>query len=191
VNAPNIRRVATDVFARQGYHGASLRQIAKACEITLGTLYHYYPSKQDLLAELMSDALQPLIESGHQVCAEFPGDPERQLFEAVDRFVHITLAAPQLAIIADVELRSLTGTNAARAVDLRDEYEGIIRSIVTDGAQSGAFHPGDVKIATFAVLAISNQPAYWFSEDGEMSRDDVADAQAKLALRLVGGSSEN
>ena len=146
-----------------GYHGASLRQIAKASEITLGTLYHYYPSKQDLLAELMSDALQPLIASGHEVRAQFAGDPRRQLYEAVRRFVLITLDAPQLAIIADVELRSLTGANAAQAVAMRDEYEGIIRSIVSEGAESGVFHPGDVKMVTFAVLAISNQPAYWFS----------------------------
>jgi AcrR family transcriptional regulator len=186
VNAPNIRRVATDVFARHGYHGASLRQIAKACEITLGTLYHYYPSKQDLLAELMSDALQPLITSGREARAEFPGDPRRQLFEAVRRFVLITLAAPHLAIIADVELRSLTGDNASRAVALRDEYEGIIRSIVLEGTESGDFHPGEAKMATFAVLAISNQPAYWFSERGELSADEVAEAQAELALRLVG-----
>ena len=186
MNAPNIRRVATDVFARHGYHGASLRQIAKACEITLGTVYHYYPSKQDLLAELMSDALQPLIASGRQVRAEFAGDPRRQLFEAVRRFVLITLAAPQLAIIADVELRSLTGDNALRAVALRDEYEGIIRSIVSEGVDSGDFHPGNAKMATFAVLAISNQPAYWFNEGGELSADDVAEAQAELALRLVG-----
>jgi AcrR family transcriptional regulator len=186
VNAQKIRRVAIDVFARQGYHGASLRQIAKASDITLGTLYHYYPSKQDLLAELMSDALQPLITSGHQVRAELAGDPMQQLFEAVRRFVLITLAAPQLAIIADVELRSLTGDNASRVVAMRDEYEEIIRSIVADGAGSGVFHPGDVKMATFAVLAISNQPAYWFNHNGALSDNDVAEAQAALALRLVG-----
>ena len=186
MNADNIRRVAIDVFARQGYHGASLRQIAKASGVTLGTLYHYYPSKQDLLAELMSDALRPLIASGHAVRAEFAGNPQRQLFEAVRRFVTITLDDPQLAIIADVELRSLTGANAAGAVALRDEYEGIIREIVTEGSESGSFHPGDVKMATFAVLAISNQPAYWFSERGNLSRDAVAAAQAELAVRLVG-----
>jgi AcrR family transcriptional regulator len=187
MNAPNIRRVATEVFARQGYHGASLRQIAKASEITLGTLYHYYPSKQDLLAELMSDALQPLIESGRSVRSELAGNPRRQLFEAVRRFVLITLAAPQLAIIADVELRSLTGENATRAVAMRDEYEEIIRSIVDDGVESGAFRAAnDVKMVTFAVLAISNQPAHWFSANGELSADDVAEAQATLALRLVG-----
>lgn len=186
MSASTIRRVATDVFARQGYHGASLRQIAKASEITLGTLYHYYPSKQDLLAQLMSDALQPLIVSGHEVRAQFAGDPRRQLLEAVRRFVLITLEAPQLAIIADVELRSLTGDNASRTLAMRDEYEGIIRSIVVEGADSGAFHPGDVKMATFAVLAISNQPAYWFNANGELSADDVATAQAEMALRLVG-----
>jgi AcrR family transcriptional regulator len=186
MSAPNIRRVAIDVFARQGYHGASLRQIAKAAGITLGTLYHYYPSKQDLLAELMSDALQPLITSGHQVRADFAGDPKRQLFEAVRRFVLITLAAPELAIIADVELRSLTGDNAARVVAMRDEYEDIIRSIVVDGTRAAAFHPGDVKMATFAVLAISNQPAYWFRGDGDLTAEEVAQAQAELAVRLLG-----
>lgn len=186
MNADTIRRVAIDVFARQGYHGASLRQIAKMSELTLGTLYHYYPSKQDLLAELMSDALQPLITSGHKVRAKFAGDPRRQLFEAVRNFVLITLEDPQRAIIADVELRSLSGDNAIRAVALRDEYEGIMRAIVAEGADSGAFHPGDVKMATFAVLAICNQPAYWFSERGDLSRDSVAEAQAALAVRLVG-----
>jgi AcrR family transcriptional regulator len=186
MNAEIIRRVAIDVFARQGYHGASLRQIAKASGLTLGTLYHYYPSKQDLLAELMSDALQPLITSGHKVRADFAGDPRRQLFEAVRRFVSITLGDPQLAIIADVELRSLSGENAINAVALRDEYEGIIRAIVAEGAESGVFHPGDVKMAAFAVLAISNQPAYWFTERGTLTREQVAEAQAELAVRLVG-----
>ena len=50
----------------------------------------------------------------------------------------------------------------SRIVAMRDEYEDIIRSIVVDGTRAAAFHPGDVKMATFAVLAISNQPAYWF-----------------------------
>ena len=186
MNVDNIRRAAIEVFARQGYHGATLRQIAKMSDLTLGTLYHYYPSKQDLLAELMGDALQPLITSGHKVRAELAGDPRQQLFEAVRNFVLITLDDPQLAIIADVELRSLSGDNAARAVALRDEYEGIMRSIVAEGAASGVFHPGDVKMATFAVLAICNQPAYWFSERGDLSRDVVAVAQAELAVRLVG-----
>ena len=186
MNGETIRRVAIDVFARQGYHGSSLRQIAKESGLTLGTLYHYYPSKQDLLAELMGDALQPLIVSGHKVRAELAGDPRGQLAEAVRRFVRITLDDPQLAIIADVELRSLSGDNAAAALAMRDEYEGIIRSIVTEGAMQGVFHPGDVKMVTFAVLAISNQPAYWFSDDGDLTRDDVADAQAELAVRLVG-----
>ncbi|MGZ4672795.1 MAG: hypothetical protein ACXV8K_09060, partial [Ilumatobacteraceae bacterium] len=110
----------------------------------------------------------------------------RQLFEAVRNFVLITLDDPQLAIIADVELRSLSGDNAAGAVALRDEYEGIMRSIVAEGAESGVFHPGDVKMATFAVLANCNQPAYWFSERGDLSRDEVAIAQAELAVRLAG-----
>jgi hypothetical protein len=41
-------------------------------------------------------------------------------------------------------------------------------------------------MAAFAVLAISNQPAYWFRGHGELSAEQVAYAQADLALRLLG-----
>jgi AcrR family transcriptional regulator len=185
VNKTKIRRVAIDEFATRGYHGASLRHIAKASGVTLGTVYHYYPSKQDLLAELMQDVMEPLIASGHAACRDYAGDAAAQLFHAVHNFVSITLEEPQLAIIADVELRSLTGDNAKRIVALRDEYEDIIRTIVEAGASSGAFDVADAKMATFAVLAISNQPAYWFHAGGTLSAIAVADAQATLALRLV------
>jgi AcrR family transcriptional regulator len=189
VNKEKIRRVAIDEFATQGYHGASLRRIAKASAVTLGTVYHYYPSKQDLLAELMQDVMGPLIASGHEARHDHAGDASAQLFDAVRRFVTITLDDPQLAIIADVELRSLTGDNAKRIVALRDEYEDIVRMIIEDGVAARVFLVEDVKMTTFAVLAISNQPAYWFHADGKLAADAVADGQARLALRLVGVSS--
>lgn len=185
MSAVDIRRVAIDVFAAQGYHAASLRQIAKASGVTLGTVYHYYPSKQDLLAELMHDVMEPLIASGHAARRDHADDPAAQLFAAVRSFVAITLADPQLAIIADVELRSLSGDNAKQVVAMRDEYESIVRSIIEDGVAVGAFDPGDVKMATFAVLAISNQPAYWYRSGGALSAAAVAEGQATLALRLV------
>jgi AcrR family transcriptional regulator len=49
-----ILRIAAEVFARAGYSGTNLRDIAEAAGILTGSLYHHFPSKESLAVELMS-----------------------------------------------------------------------------------------------------------------------------------------
>ncbi|HYH31026.1 MAG TPA: helix-turn-helix domain-containing protein [Pseudonocardia sp.] len=53
-----IRAVAMELFARNGYAQTSLRQIAERLDITKAALYYHFPSKEDLLAELA----QPMVD---------------------------------------------------------------------------------------------------------------------------------
>lgn len=47
-----ILQLATKVFATRGYGEISMREIASAIEVSTGTLYHYFPSKEDLFCHL-------------------------------------------------------------------------------------------------------------------------------------------
>ena len=42
-----------DLFADKGYGSVTMRQIAKELEVSTGTLYHYFPSKQNLFEQLV------------------------------------------------------------------------------------------------------------------------------------------
>jgi AcrR family transcriptional regulator len=53
-----IRAVARELFAANGFEQTSLRQIAERLDITKAALYYHFPSKEDLLAELA----QPMID---------------------------------------------------------------------------------------------------------------------------------
>ena len=48
-----IIAVATDLFARQGYNGTSMREIALAAGLTHPGLTHHFPSKPELLAAVL------------------------------------------------------------------------------------------------------------------------------------------
>lgn len=41
-----------DLFARRGYLDVTMREIAKELGVSTGTLYHYFPTKKDLLEQL-------------------------------------------------------------------------------------------------------------------------------------------
>ncbi len=50
-----ILAAAERLFASEGYHGASMENIAQAAEVSVGTVYFYFKNKEDLLVQLLSD----------------------------------------------------------------------------------------------------------------------------------------
>lgn len=48
-----ILHIADDLLIAQGYDGLNMRDIARRCDISVGTIYNYFPSKQNLVLEIM------------------------------------------------------------------------------------------------------------------------------------------
>lgn len=46
---------AKEILYDDGYQRLSMRNVAKACDIALGTIYNYYPTKKDLVVEMMTE----------------------------------------------------------------------------------------------------------------------------------------
>ena len=42
------------LFTRKGYHNINMKEIATEIGVSTGTLYHYFPSKENMLAEMIS-----------------------------------------------------------------------------------------------------------------------------------------
>lgn len=52
-NQKKIEQAALRVFTRQGYHGTSVREIADQAKVSLGNIYNYYPTKEELFVSLV------------------------------------------------------------------------------------------------------------------------------------------
>src|ERR1700677_2112466 len=52
-----IQDAARTVFAERGYQGASIELISRAAQLSVGALYLYFRSKEDLYVSLIEDAL--------------------------------------------------------------------------------------------------------------------------------------
>ena len=69
----DIRVVAMELFAENGFEQTSLRQIAERLDITKAALYYHFPSKDELLAELA----RPMIEDLEAYVATALAAPSR------------------------------------------------------------------------------------------------------------------
>jgi AcrR family transcriptional regulator len=86
-NREKIERVALRLFCAQGFHGTSMRQIAQHSRVSLGNIYNYYKTKDELFtsivnhyAVIMNRERQKLLDS-----VQDPFDP-RQI-EAMARLI--------------------------------------------------------------------------------------------------------
>jgi AcrR family transcriptional regulator len=58
---------AKEILYNQGYHKLSMRSLSKECDIALGTIYNYYPTKKELVIEMMTDYWQNYLDTVEEI----------------------------------------------------------------------------------------------------------------------------
>lgn len=108
-NKRKIERAALQLFTRKGFHGTSVREIAKKAGVSMGKLYIYHATKEDIFIDLVQHLgrkmdlirqkeLIPLMES-------MDPDSLRKLARAIGRVVSENLDYWRLMYIDVVEFR--------------------------------------------------------------------------------------
>ena len=73
---------AMQVFAAKGFHGASVREIAEAAGLTMGTMYNYVRSKEDILY-IVYDFMTTILTEGLKKAIEDTKDPREKVRAAL------------------------------------------------------------------------------------------------------------
>jgi AcrR family transcriptional regulator len=108
-NRLKIERAALKLFTRQGFHGTTVREIAHKAGVSMGKLYLYYPTKEDIfigLVQHMEQKMEALRQSKLLPLMQSP-DPDslRRLGMAVGRIVSENLDYWRLMYVDVVEFR--------------------------------------------------------------------------------------
>ena len=78
-----IIAAATEVFARSGFHGAKVADIAEHAGIAYGLVYHYFHNKEDILAAIFTERWAQYVTYLHEL-----GDMDIGFREQMRRLVH-------------------------------------------------------------------------------------------------------
>lgn len=179
-----IRAAAIGLFARDGFAAVGIRDIARAAGLTTAALYHYMGTKEDLLVGIMSDVIQPLIDVAREAQSSY-GRPEEQLVAMVEEHVAMHGARGAETLIADTEMRALTGQRRRVIIELRDEYEALWRAVVHTGVSEGVFDVSDETVATTALIELCTGVAHWYRPDGRLTLEQLCYTHADLALAMA------
>ena len=180
-----ILRAATVVFARDGYHGSGINDVAAEAAVSKANLYHYYANKDQLLHAVIHDHLTSIVVA-LDAAVDPALDPEVQLHALISALLNNYQHA-------DAQHRIQVHDMGALPDDLQTSLKAIERDIVAVFATAlcRAVPALDaernlVTPVTMSLFGMLNWHYMWFKPRGRMSRE----AYSKLALDLILGGTE-
>ncbi|MCT2591975.1 TetR/AcrR family transcriptional regulator [Streptomyces sp. N2-109] len=147
-------------FARDGYHGVVLEEIARATGVTKGAAYHHFGSKAGLFRAVVAEAQQE-VAGRVAGAAEGHDDPWEQLLAGCRAF----LAAgsdPEIQRITLVDGPTVLGWNEWRAMDEASSARHLSEALEALIA-TGAIVPQPVEPLTRLLSGAMNEAAVWLA----------------------------
>ena len=155
-----IIQVTLDLFVERGYYGTKTSQISKRAGISEGLLFHYFPTKEILLEELITiglDGMRMPMEINAENGLDFFCQFTKMLFSQVKDRPFIA----QMFVFMGNVARAQDIPERLRKLAASVDSIGYSRSRVEAGQQDGSIRKGDA-------LALSNM--YWCSIHGIMEQ---------------------
>lgn len=176
-----ILKSAARAFREYGYPATSMQRIADAAGLQKASLYHHFPSKDDILAQIVEAGSQLLVQP-LEVIAAGPEDPPTRLKRAIENHVRVFCAHTDEEWVLLYEARHFGKPLEKQLRPIRERYQVLFREIIEAGMASGHFKERNSIVATNAVLGMCNWLGQWYRSDGQLKPDQLARQIADLAL---------
>jgi len=139
----DIALTALDVFAEKGFEATSVEQVAKAANLSKGTIYLYFESKEDLFFQAVAGWADDMVQqTGAVVSNEL--EPAERLRALVHAMVEMFVSDQRSVRIAGAMFQLyLTNPQLLRGHDVtRQLFRGarkVVADVLRDGVSRGAF----------------------------------------------------
>lgn len=172
---PRVLDCAARAFRRNGYHGASIREIVRSVGMLPGSLYCHFASKEDLFVAVYEEGVRRLRAAveralGHET------DPWRRVQAACVAHLETLLDGGDYAqLMVRVQPRDVPQA-ARRLVAARDGYERLFGELIDALPLGAAVSRSDVRLMLLGAL---NWAPTWY-RPGKRSPGDIARAFVEI-----------
>ena len=189
---PDRRRAILDaavrVFARQGFHACRVSDIADEAGVAYGLLYHYFPSKEEVLNTLFLERWGVMLEMIGAVDREQA--PVREKLGTIASFIIDSYRHdPDLMKVIIVEVtRAANSFGQTHLGQIREAYR-MIGEIVTKAQQEGIFKAEiDAEFAAMTFYgAIEQVLTGWIFGLLPQGEEDLERAKQMVVETVCGG----
>jgi len=159
-----IIKAALEVFGECGLANARLQDIAARAGVSKGTIYLYFPNKEELFREMIRQTAVAAIERAEQ--ADVPGTPTNQLLAFMRGYWAFVRSPVFITIYRLVlgELHQFPDLARFYAHEVVARGQKLMAGIISRGIDAGEFREIDPMVAARMLVAIIVMNGIWRDE---------------------------
>lgn len=183
--ADQILRSAARQFRQNGIGNTTLRGIAKDAGVLLGTVHYWFPSKEAILLALTERAAGRVQNAINDAIAD-EADPSRRLWLAFRAYLNVLISDTAITTVLLYEYRPREGREWQTVNRLREEFDRLWDGLIHQAVGAGGIRPGlNLNMVRQFGLGAINWLPQWYSEDGDLTVDEIARQFADFFARGV------
>ena len=177
-----IVAAAAALYARRGFKGASISDLAAACGSSKSLIYHYFPSKDDILHEVMATHLDALVDAAYD--AMQAGSAKARLRALTLAFMRLYVGAQDSHKVLLNELDNLPAERRAEVVAKQRRIIAIVEELIREIRPE--LNPQTLPLAML-FFGMINWTHTWFRSGGSIDSETIANMATDLFLNGLDG----
>ncbi len=178
---------AATVFAKEGFHQATVAKIAKAAGVADGTIYIYFKNKDDILVQFFNFKTRQVFSKFREVM-EQPNDAVTKLRNLIGQHFAAFQADIQMAVIYQAETRRNRPLVEKEILEMGKMYADIVTSIISQGQEEGVLSENlHRSLARRMIIGtVEDVINLWIQSGGKYELAPLADPLVELLLSGIG-----
>ncbi|MFN7956383.1 MAG: TetR/AcrR family transcriptional regulator [bacterium] len=184
-----LLRVATDLFAKQGYQATSIDQIVATAGYTRGALYWHFAGKQELFLAVYEHAVEQMTST---ILSRVAGvaSPRERIERAIVAVLEESVLHHRVAVLQQAYVQEFGKTSGRRSKVLEEQFrtfETELTKLVGAGIKRGQFRDVEPRLAATVIVGAVRAAATAMVENpSAFAGMPIPAATAELCLRALG-----
>lgn len=181
-----IIEISIVLFEKKGFSETSIQDIVNELDVTKGTFYYYFKSKEELLMDIHLCYIGDLIEKQKEIMDDSGKDCKTKLHDVVFMLINNIEKEGASARVFFREMRHLNDDHLSLIIPKRDLVRSQLQELIELGIRTGEFR-ADLRpeIVTFAILGACNWSYQWFNPNGSVPDYEVAKVYLEVFLNGI------
>jgi AcrR family transcriptional regulator len=152
---------AASLFVKKGYRQTSMKDIAERCGISVGTLYYYIHSKDDILTlfqEITSEELDKFSRKNLKILLQ--KSPGEAIKKAIDSMISFIEATQDITVFWYQEARNLKPAQMKNLYQREAVEIDMLKKMLQRGCDQGEFKIKDINLAAHNIIVLCDMWAF-------------------------------
>jgi TetR/AcrR family transcriptional regulator, cholesterol catabolism regulator len=181
----NLEKILSAVFSissKKGFHAMTMRDLSQKSGISLGALYPYFESKDQLLAIILEQGRRLVCDTLVMLSRE-QAHPLEKLRVTIKAHIFLSELLRPWFYFAFMEARNLTSAEFETVKAVEEHTQNILYDILDQGETEGIFRPGNHALTASMIKALQQE---WYLKRWKYTKQQISvDQYAEQVLAMV------